>query len=86
MDGLCGQDALREWERLHSGRSYKRLAEGKFLIPHVERSDGRPATLELSEVEWHLLLDGIVVRDRVLLRRHSRTVPQATGGATMHGM
>jgi len=58
----------------------------KFLIPHVERSDGRPATLELSEVEWHLLLDGIVVRDRVLLRRHSRTVPQATGGATMHGM
>ena len=52
----------------------KRLAEGRFLIPRVERSDGRPASLELSEVEWHLLLDGIVVRDRVLLRRHRRTV------------
>jgi transposase len=50
----------------------KRLAEGRFLIPRVERSDGRPASLELSEVEWHLLLDGIVVRDRVLLRRHGR--------------
>ena len=55
----------------------KRLAEGRFLIPLVERSDGRPATIELSEVEWHLLLDGIVVRDRVLLRRHHRTVPAA---------
>jgi transposase len=55
----------------------KRLAEGRFLIPLVERSDGRPATIELSEVEWHLLLDGIVVRDRVLLRRHHRTVAAA---------
>jgi hypothetical protein len=53
------------------------LAEGRFLIPLVERSDGRPATIELSEVEWHLLLDGIVVRDRVLLRRHHRTVAAA---------
>jgi transposase len=53
----------------------KRLAEGRFLIPHVERSDGRPAALELSETEWHLLLDGIVVRDRVLLKRHHRSVP-----------
>jgi transposase len=54
----------------------RRLAEGRFLVPHLERRDGRPATLELSEVEWHLLLDGIVVRDRVLLRRHRRTLPE----------
>jgi transposase len=53
----------------------KRLSEGRFLIPQVERSDGRPATLELSETDWHLLLDGIVVRDRVLLKRHRRSVP-----------
>lgn len=54
----------------------KRLSEGKFLVPHVERTDGRPAAIEISETEWHLLLDGIVVRDRVLLRRHHRTVLQ----------
>jgi transposase len=53
----------------------KRLAEGRFLFPRVQRSDGRPATVELSEAEWHLLLDGIVVRERVLLRRHHRRDP-----------
>ena len=61
----------------------KRLAEGRFLVPHVERSDGRPTTLEISEAEWHLLLDGIVVRDRVLLRRHHRTVPQVLPNGAM---
>jgi transposase len=58
----------------------KRLAEGRFLIPLVERSDGRPAALELSEAEWHLLLDGIVVRERVLLKRHHRTLPEVPVG------
>jgi hypothetical protein len=33
--------------------------------------------VELSEAEWHLLLDGIVVRERVLLRRHHRREPTA---------
>ncbi len=30
----------------------------------------------LSETEWHLLLDGIVVRDRVLLKRHRRSLAE----------
>jgi transposase len=52
----------------------KRLAEGRFLIPTITSSTGIPTALEISETEWHLLLDGIVVRDRVLLRRHHRTL------------
>lgn len=60
----------------------KRLAEGRFMIPRIERPDGRPSALEISEAEWHLLLDGIVVRDRVLLRRHRRSVA-ATGLPTV---
>ena len=61
----------------------KRLAEGRFLMPRIERADGRPVALEISEAEWHLLLDGIVVRDRVLLRRHRRSVA-ATGLPPVH--
>jgi len=52
----------------------KRLASGRFLIPTIATSNGVPSALELSETEWHLLLDGIVVRDRVLLKRHHRTL------------
>jgi transposase len=56
----------------------KRLSEGRFLAPRISLTDGRPAALELTETEWHLFLDGIVVRDRVLLRRHSRAIPDAS--------
>ncbi len=54
----------------------KRLAEGRFLPPPIQRSDGRATAVELSETEWHLLLDGIVVRDRVLLKRHRRSLAE----------
>jgi transposase len=55
----------------------RRLAEGRFLVPRISHTDGRPAALELTETEWHLFLDGIVVRERVLMRRHSRALPCA---------
>jgi transposase len=51
----------------------RRLAEGRFLTPRITRSDGSPTALEMNETDWHLLLDGIVIRDRVLLRRHKRS-------------
>ena len=59
-----------------TGCAAKRLAEGRFLPPPIQRSDGRATAVELSETEWHLLLDGIVVRDRVLLKRHRRSLAE----------
>ena len=53
----------------------RRLAEGRFLIPRITSTDGVPSAIEISETEWHLLLDGIVIRDRVQLRRHRRSLP-----------
>ena len=50
----------------------KRLAQGRFQAPLCQGSDGRPAAVLLSATEWQLLLDGIVVRDRVVLTRHGR--------------
>jgi transposase len=60
------------WEPDGYWLATKRLAIGHFHIPWVTRTDGTPSALELSTTEWHLLLDGIVVRDRIVLRRHGR--------------
>ena len=50
----------------------KRLAQGRFQAPLCQGLDGRPAAVLLSATEWQLLLDGIVIRDRVVLTRHGR--------------
>jgi hypothetical protein len=44
------------------------LAARQFQMP----LDGPATAIELNEVEWHMLLDGIVVREGFLLRRHRR--------------
>lgn len=49
----------------------KRLAAGRFVVPRAIRLDGQPASIELTMSEWQLILDGIIVRDRVILRRHT---------------
>ena len=60
------------WDRDGFWLCTKRLAGGRFVAPRIARSDGRPSALELSQADWQLLLDGIVVRDRVLLPRYGR--------------
>lgn len=60
------------WERDGFWLCSKRLARGRFVVPRISRSDGRPAALELSHSDWQLLLDGIIVKSRVLLPRYHR--------------
>jgi transposase len=60
------------WDRDGFWLCSKRLAGGRFLVPRIAHVDGRPSALELSHADWQLLLDGIVVRDRVLLPRFGR--------------
>ena len=60
------------WDRDGFWLCTKRLAGGRFVVPRISRSDGLPSALELTHADWQLLLDGIVVRDRVLVRRHGR--------------
>ena len=61
------------WERDGFWLCAKRLAEGRFVVPRISRSDGFASALELPHVDWQLLLDGIIVRDRVLVRRYGRS-------------
>jgi transposase len=44
----------------------RRLSTGKFSFPVVRNLDGEPAALSLSAAEWALLLDGILLRGRVI--------------------
>lgn len=60
------------WDRDGYWLATKRLAQGRFVVPRGQGSDGRPLVIELSATEWQLILDGIVVRDRVVLARHGR--------------
>ena len=73
---FVGRDASRLkllcWEGDGYWLATKRLAQGRFLAPVCQGTDGRPAAVRLSMTEWQLLLDGIVVRDRVVLARHGR--------------
>jgi transposase len=57
------------WERDGFWLCAKRLARGRFVVPRISHSDGKPSTLELSASDWQLLLDGIVVRQRTVLDR-----------------
>lgn len=57
------------WERDGYWLCTKRLARGRFVVPRISQADGRPSALELSASDWQLLLDGIVVRQRVVLDR-----------------
>ena len=57
------------WERDGFWLCTKRLARGRFVVPRVSQSDGRPSTLELSPSDWQLLLDGIIVSKRTILTR-----------------
>jgi transposase len=61
------------WDRDGFWLCSKRLAGGRFVVPRIFRTDGFASALELSHADWQLLLDGIVVRDRVLIRRYGRT-------------
>ena len=60
------------WERDGFWLCAKRLARGRFVVPRVSHSNGKPSTLELSASDWQLLLDGIVVRQRTVLDRWQR--------------
>ena len=60
------------WDRDGYWLASKRLAQGRFLAPRAVTNAGNAAAIELSATEWQLLLDGIVVRDRVVLVRHGR--------------
>lgn len=60
------------WDRDGFWLCTKRLAGGRFVVPRISRSDGYPSALELTHADWQLLLDGIIVRDRVLIHRHGR--------------
>lgn len=60
------------WDRDGFWLCAKRLALGRFIAPRIVHTDGRPSALELSHADWQLLLDGIVVRERVLSRRYGR--------------
>ncbi len=64
------------WEKDGYWLCIKRLAEGKFRLPWVARNDGTPMAVELTTTEWQLLLDGIVVQERIVLRRHGRRPAQ----------
>lgn len=59
------------WERDGFWLCTKRLARGRFVVPRISGTDGRPATLELSPSDWQLLLDGIIVRKRTVLLRYN---------------
>lgn len=61
------------WDRDGFWLCAKRLAGGRFVVPRIACTDGRPSALELSHADWQLLLDGIVVRDRVLVHRYGRS-------------
>jgi len=61
MDALCEQGAPIQRERLHSGLSYKRLEEDRFVWP----DDATAATLTVEQLHW--LLEGI---DVGVVRRH----------------
>ncbi len=52
----------------------KRLASGRFSFPLIATGEGKPDAVTLTASEWQLLLDGIVVRDRVVLPRYSREI------------
>jgi transposase len=60
------------WDRDGFWLCTKRLAVGRFIAPRIVRTDGRPSSIELSHADWQLLLDGIVVRERVLVSRYGR--------------
>ena len=60
------------WEGDGYWLATKRLAQGRFLAPVCKTAEGRPVAVQLSATEWQLLLDGIVVRNRVVLTRHGR--------------
>ena len=53
-DGLCGQDAWKPRERLHSQVSYKRLERGKFVWPPIV--DGQ---MILTPAQLALLLEAM---------------------------
>lgn len=61
------------WERDGFWLCAKRLAGGRFVVPRIVCTDGRPSALELSHADWQLLLDGIIIRDRVLVHRYNRS-------------
>jgi transposase len=61
------------WERDGYWLATKRLVQGRFSVPRLSATAGGASLgIELSATEWQLILDGIVVRDRVVLARHGR--------------
>jgi transposase len=60
------------WDRDGFWLATKRLAQGRFQVPRGSDSQGRPSSIELTASEWQLILDGIVVRNRLVLPRLGR--------------
>ena len=38
-----------------------RLERGRFRLPEVRRGDGRVCAVQLTELEWRLLLEGMII-------------------------
>lgn len=47
-----------------------RLERGRFRIPTVRHSDGRVSAIQLSELEWRCLLEGVVIERSKRLPRY----------------
>lgn len=47
-----------------------RLERGRFRLPEVRRSDGRVCAVRLTELEWRLLLEGVIVQQSSRLPRY----------------
>ncbi|MBI5939311.1 MAG: IS66 family insertion sequence element accessory protein TnpB [Caulobacterales bacterium] len=60
------------WDRDGFWLATKRLSQGRFQVPRGSDSQGRPSAIELTASEWQLILDGIVVRNRLVLPRLGR--------------
>lgn len=38
-----------------------RLARGRFRLPEVRDAEGRPCAVRLTQLEWQILLEGLIV-------------------------
>ena len=59
------------WKRGGFWLCQHRLERGRFRIPEVRRADGRVCAVALSELEWQMLLEGVIVERSRRLPRFS---------------
>ena len=58
------------WKRGGFWLCQQRLERGRFQLSVLRRSDGSACAVQLSELEWQLLLDGVVVQQARRLPRY----------------